>query len=483
MDYEFKKRSALNREKVEDLFEFEGCKVGRGTYGHVYKAKRKDGSDPREYALKQIEGSGLSMSACREIALLRELKHMNVINLQRVFLSHHDRKVWLLFDYSEHDLWHIIKYHRAAKANKKPLLVHKGMVKSLLYQILDGIHYLHANWVLHRDLKPANILVMGEGPERGRVKIADMGFARLFNSPLKPLADLDPVVVTFWYRAPELLLGARHYTKAIDIWAIGCIFAELLTSEPIFHCRQEDIKTSNPYHHDQLDRIFNVMGFPQEKEWEDMRRMPEHPTLLKDFKRSSYINCSLVKYMDRHRIKPDSKAFQLLQKLLIMDPTKRFTSESAMADDYFKEEPFPAPDVFGNFPIPYPKREFLSEDDEEKQDKARDRNSGQAKSSQNSRPGESDSSGQPPAKRVRMGGNGGSNGQVTYQHQMQQQQQQQQQHHNQQQQQQQQQHHNQQQQHGQMGGYNQRYNWDNNSNSGPQQQRYTSLTHHGTQQP
>ncbi|GAA6069077.1 cyclin-dependent kinase 19 isoform X1, partial [Tachysurus ichikawai] len=110
--------------------------------------------------------------------------------------------------------------------------------------------------------KPANILVMGEGPERGRVKIADMGFARLFNSPLKPLADLDPVVVTFWYRAPELLLGARHYTKAIDIWAIGCIFAELLTSEPIFHCRQEDIKTSNPFHHDQLDRIFSVMGFP-----------------------------------------------------------------------------------------------------------------------------------------------------------------------------------------------------------------------------
>jgi len=328
--------------------------VGRGTYGHVYKAKRKDG-DTREYALKQIEGVGLSMSACREIALLRELKHINVINLQRVFLSHTDRKVWLLFDYSEHDLWHIIKYHRAAKANKKPVLVHKGMVKSLLYQILDGIHYLHANWVLHRDLKPANILVMGEGLERGRVKIADMGFARLFNSPLKPLADLDPVVVTFWYRAPELLLGARHYTKAIDIWAIGCIFAELLTSEPIFHCRQEDIKTSNPYHHDQLDRIFNVMGFPQEKDWEDMRRMPEHPTLLKDFKRSSYVNCSLVKYMDRHRIKPDSKAFQLLEKLLIMDPTKRFTSEAAMADGYFKEEPFPAPDVFGTFQIPYPK--------------------------------------------------------------------------------------------------------------------------------
>jgi len=85
---------------------------------------------------------------------------------------------------------HIIKFHRSAKQNKKPVVCARGMVKSLLYQILAGIHYLHSNWVLHRDLKPANILVMGDGIERGRVKIADMGFARLFNSPLKPMADL-----------------------------------------------------------------------------------------------------------------------------------------------------------------------------------------------------------------------------------------------------------------------------------------------------
>ncbi|OXB55555.1 hypothetical protein ASZ78_006786 [Callipepla squamata] len=383
MDYDFKVKLTGERERVEDLFEYEGCKVGRGTYGHVYKAKRKDGKDDKDYALKQIEGTGISMSACREIALgtrievesmvsnklvfelnkmkkkmscrsivqeklLRELKHPNVISLQKVFLSHADRKVWLLFDYAEHDLWHIIKFHRASKANKKPVQLPRGMVKSLLYQILDGIHYLHANWVLHRDLKPANILVMGEGPERGRVKIADMGFARLFNSPLKPLADLDPVVVTFWYRAPELLLGARHYTKAIDIWAIGCIFAELLTSEPIFHCRQEDIKTSNPYHHDQLDRIFNVMGFPADKDWEDIKKMPEHSTLMKDFRRNTYTNCSLIKYMEKHKVKPDSKAFHLLQKLLTMDPIKRITSEQAMQDPYFLEDPLPTSDV----PIP-----------------------------------------------------------------------------------------------------------------------------------
>uniref|UniRef100_W5L3X4 cyclin-dependent kinase n=1 Tax=Astyanax mexicanus TaxID=7994 RepID=W5L3X4_ASTMX len=326
MDYDFKTKLAAERERVEDLFEYEGCKVGRGTYGHVYKAKRKDGKDEKEYALKQIEGTGISMSACREIALLRELKHPNVIALQKVFLSHSDRKVWLLFDYAEHDLWHIIKFHRASKANKKPMQLPRSMVKSLLYQILDGIHYLHANWVLHRDLKPANILVMGEGPERGRVKI--------------------------------------------DIWAIGCIFAELLTSEPIFHCRQEDIKTSNPFHHDQLDRIFSVMGFPADKDWEDIRKMPEYPTLQKDFRRTTYANSSLIKYMEKHKVKPDSKVFLLLQKLLTMDPTKRITSEQSLQDPYFLEEPLPTSDVFAGCQIPYPKREFLNEDEpEEKTEK------------------------------------------------------------------------------------------------------------------
>ncbi|CAH6778246.1 Cdk19 [Phodopus roborovskii] len=304
---------------------------------------------------QKLEGNGydpIIRTSHGMICLLRELKHPNVITLQKVFLSHSDRKVWLLFDYAEHDLWHIIKFHRASKANKKPMQLPRSMVKSLLYQILDGIHYLHANWVLHRDL------------------VTDMGFARLFNSPLKPLADLDPVVVTFWYRAPELLLGARHYTKAIDIWAIGCIFAELLTSEPIFHCRQEDIKTSNPFHHDQLDRIFSVMGFPADKDWEDIRKMPEYPTLQKDFRRTTYANSSLIKYMEKHKVKPDSKVFLLLQKLLTMDPTKRITSEQALQDPYFQEDPLPTLDVFAGCQIPYPKREFLNEDEpEEKGDK------------------------------------------------------------------------------------------------------------------
>ncbi|TGZ65608.1 hypothetical protein CRM22_005779 [Opisthorchis felineus] len=364
VDVDFKRKLSEIREKVEDNFEFEGCKVGRGTYGSVYKARRKDGADEREYALKQIEGTGLSMSACREIALLRELKHPNVITLHRVFLNHATRRVWLLFDFAEHDLWHIIKFHRTAKANKTTVQVYGNMVKSLMFQILNGIHYLHDNWVLHRDLKPANILVMGEGSERGRVKIADLGFARLFYQPLKPLADLDPVVVTFWYRAPELLLGARHYTKAIDIWAIGCIFAELLTYEPIFHCRQEDIKTSTPYHKEQLERIFRVMGFPPDDAWVDMKKMPEYSQLMRDsINKKTYGKYALEGYLDEKKFKVEERELALLRRLLTMDPVRRLSAAEAMEDQYFREGAPPNEDVFGNLPIPYPKREFISDDD------------------------------------------------------------------------------------------------------------------------
>ncbi|KAI6210669.1 Protein kinase domain-containing protein [Aphelenchoides besseyi] len=367
IDSAFREELSRRREKVEDLFLYEGSKIGRGTYGQVFKATPKTSKDKNNfYALKMIDAVGFSMSACREVALLRELNHPNLIKLQRVFFSA-DRKVWLLFDYAEHDLWHIIKYHRAAKQKKQQVIVPKHMIKSLIYQILDGIHYLHTNWILHRDLKPANILLMGEdtGLERGRVKIGDMGFARIFCAPVKPLAELDPVVVTFWYRAPELLLCAKHYTKAIDIWAIGCIFAELLTSEPIFMCREEDIKA--PYHYEQLAKIFNVMGYPTEQDWPDMNKMPEYLRMQKEFKRNAYANCSLSRHMfDRAKIRCDNHQFNLLQKMLTMDPLKRITAAEAMEHPFFKEDPQPTADVFEGCIIPYPKREFLNEDSDNK---------------------------------------------------------------------------------------------------------------------
>ncbi|CAB3407144.1 unnamed protein product [Caenorhabditis bovis] len=371
IDHAFKEELARKRERVEDLFYYENSKVriGRGTYGLVYKATPK-GNNPKypqkEYALKMIEGQGFSMSACREIALFRELRHPNLICLQRVFLTN-EKKVWLLLDYAEHDLWHVIKHHRTAKNKKVPIMVPRNMVKNILYQILSGIHYLHSNWVLHRDLKPANILLMGDGPPdmRGRVKIADLGFSRVFANPLKPMAELDPVVVTFWYRAPELLLGAKHYTKAIDVWAIGCIFAELLTAEPLFFCKEEDIKAQNPYHYDQVKRIFHLLGYPSDADWPDMKKMPDHQRLLADARAEgtpiqTFPN-SLHRYFDKWKIHPGSNPYKLLVRLLTVDPNKRVSCKEAMEDPYFKTDPKPTDDVFNKYPIPYAKKEHLQE--------------------------------------------------------------------------------------------------------------------------
>ena len=136
---------------------------------------------------------------------------------------------------------------------------------------------MHNSHILHRDLKPANILVTAAQPmpatsigtgtpyaEGGIVKIGDLGLARLCRAPLQPLFSGDKVVVTIWYRAPELLLGARHYTKAIDCWAVGCIFAELLALRPIFKGEEAklDAKKNVPFQRDQLTKIFDVLGTP-----------------------------------------------------------------------------------------------------------------------------------------------------------------------------------------------------------------------------
>lgn len=132
--------------------------------------------------------------------------------------------------------------------------------KSLIYQLLNGVLYLHSCHILHRDLKPANILITSNGV----VKIGDLGLARLIYEPLQPLYSGDKVVVTIWYRAPELLLGARHYTKAIDIWAVGCVMAELANVKPIFKGEEAKIDSKKivPFQRDQMLKIFEVLGTP-----------------------------------------------------------------------------------------------------------------------------------------------------------------------------------------------------------------------------
>ena|SRR5258708_522304 len=134
------------------------------------------------------------------------------------------------------------------------------VIKSLLFQLINGVLYLHNQHIMHRDLKPANILVTSDGV----VKIGDLGLARLCHNPLQPLYVGDKVVVTIWYRAPELLMGSKHYTKAVDDWAIGCIFAELLSLRPIFKGEEAKLeaKKNVPFQKDQVMKIFEVLGTP-----------------------------------------------------------------------------------------------------------------------------------------------------------------------------------------------------------------------------
>lgn len=207
-------------------------------------------------------------------------------------------------------------------------------VKSLLWQILQGINYLHRNWIIHRDLKPSNILVTGQDKpvnERGCVKIADFGLARLFQAPLRPLTDVDAVVVTIWYRAPELLLGAKHYTKAIDLWAIGCIFAELITSKPLFQGQERERKGDdrNPFQSDQIDKIFRILGKPTAELWPGIVELPNWT------RAQSWANHGGC-LQDRVRgLQKGSHGFDLLTKLLEYDPTKRITADEALKHPFF----------------------------------------------------------------------------------------------------------------------------------------------------
>eukprot|EP00249_Psilotum_nudum_P023502 c28899_g1_i1 orf=224-1315(+) len=287
-------------------------KIGEGTYGLVFLARSKQHPNRGlRIAIKKFkqskEGDGISPTAIREIMLLRECVHENVVKLVNVHINHADMSLYLAFDYAEHDLYEIIRHHR----EKLGCPINQYTVKSLLWQILNGLNYLHSNWIIHRDLKPSNILVMGEGEEQGVVKIGDFGLARIYQAPLKPLCD-NGVVVTIWYRAPELLLGARHYTSAVDMWAVGCIFAELLTLKPLFQ-GMEDKNTPNPFQIDQLDKIFKVLGHPTPEKWPTLVNLHHWQTNKQLIQGHKYDNPGLHSIV---HLSQKSPAYDLLSKML-----------------------------------------------------------------------------------------------------------------------------------------------------------------------
>ncbi|XP_014814998.1 PREDICTED: cyclin-dependent kinase 4 [Calidris pugnax] len=195
------------------------AEIGVGAYGTVYKAR--DRASGRFVALKNVRvtgtENGLPLSAVREVALLKRLEHFDHPNIVRLMdvcataRTERETKVTLVFEHVDQDLKTFLD-----KA-PPPGLPH-DTIKDLMRQFLRGLDFLHSNCIVHRDLKPENILVTSNG----QVKLADFGLARIYSCQMA----LTPVVVTLWYRAPEVLLQAAYATP-VDLWSVGCIFAEM----------------------------------------------------------------------------------------------------------------------------------------------------------------------------------------------------------------------------------------------------------------
>ena len=269
----------------------------------------------------------------------------------------------MVFEYAEHDfLVSLLLYkspffsqsipqqviHHHSQTLRAPIT--SAVLKSLIYQLINGLIYLHSCHILHRDLKPANILITSHGV----VKIGDLGLARIIYEPLQPLFAGDKVVVTIWYRAPELLMGAKHYTKAIDCWAIACVMAELASLRPIFKGEEAklDSKKNVPFQRDQLLKIFEVLGTPEgdlffsfyphlppstflEKDWPGVVHMPEYNNM----KRLDYFADRLSDWCQSRIRSP--QGYDLLRCLFVYDPERRLTAREALMHKWFQEDPLP----------------------------------------------------------------------------------------------------------------------------------------------
>ncbi|XP_033097118.1 cyclin-dependent kinase 1-like [Anneissia japonica] len=281
-------------------------KIGEGTYGVVYKGRHKESG--MIVALKKIrlesEEEGVPSTAIREISLLKELVHPNIVTLQDILMQ--ECKLYLVFEFLTMDLK---KYMDSLKGS----LMEPDLVRSYLLQILEGIVFCHSRRILHRDLKPQNLLI----DNKGTIKLADFGLARAFGIPVRVYTH---EVVTLWYRAPEVLLGSARYSTPVDVWSIGCIFAEMATKRPLFHGDSEI---------DQIFRIFRTLGTPKEDTWAGVTSLPDYKKNFPDWKTNN-LKSTLSKHLD-------NPGLDLLEKMLIYNPAKRISAKAALKHAYLSD--------------------------------------------------------------------------------------------------------------------------------------------------
>lgn len=285
-------------------------KIGQGTYSNVYRAR--DLKTNKIVAVKKVRFDNFQAESvrfmAREIRILRMLDHPNVMKLEGIITSRLSCTIYLVFEYMEHDL--------AGLISCPDITFTESQIKCYMNQLLSGIDHCHSRGIMHRDIKSSNILVSKDGV----LKIADFGLA-YFTKP-KNRHPLTSRVVTLWYRPTELLLGSTSYGGEVDLWSIGCVFAELFMGRPILKGRTEV---------EQLHKIFRLCGTPPDEYWRTTR-LP----LAAMFKPQHPYESTL---RERCRDLPKT-AVDLIQTLLSIEPDKRGTAASALQSEYFSTRPY-----------------------------------------------------------------------------------------------------------------------------------------------
>ncbi|KAF8378736.1 hypothetical protein HHK36_030085 [Tetracentron sinense] len=284
--------------------------IGQGTYSSVFRAR--DLETGRIVALKKVRFDNFEPESvrfmAREIMILRRLDHPNIVKLEGLVTSRSSCSIYLVFEYMEHDLSGLLSC--------PDIKFCESQVKCYMQQLLSGLEHCHSRGVMHRDIKGSNLLVNNEGI----LKVADFGLGNLFSS--KNRQPLTSRVVTLWYRPPELLLGSTDYEASVDLWSVGCVFAELLLGKPILQGRTEV---------EQLHKIFKLCGSPPGEYWKKSK-LP-HATIFKP--QHPYESCLRETCKDF----PPS-AVNLIETFLSVEPYKRGTTSSALASEYFTTKPY-----------------------------------------------------------------------------------------------------------------------------------------------
>lgn len=285
-------------------------KLGEGTYASVFLAKNvKTGEMAAIKKIKIVNSSdGMDMSAIREVKVLQELRHPNVIRLIDCFSSGSTTpSLNLVLEFLDTDLERLIK--------DKSIVFSPADIKSWMAMLLRGLEYCHCHFFLHRDLKPNNLLIS----PTGELKIADFGMARELADPGVRMTSL---VITSWYRPLELFFGAKQYSPAVDMWSVGCIMGELLLRIPLF-AGQSDIQ--------QITMMCQLLGTPTEKDWPGHKLLPTFMP-LEQFTGTPFRQIFPAAGTD---------AIEVLQRLLQFDPAKRIKAGEALHHNYFKSSPPP----------------------------------------------------------------------------------------------------------------------------------------------